>query len=181
MPRIFTCLALSTGLALAAQTAQPTFTWSTETDVLPWATGGWYTSLAAGRNQWRWRLVAAEVHQPKAFCPRNWKDGRTQAVALLADRFMRPRFSGPWVGGGIERWDETYASETGNVQARLTSLQATLGAGWVLELGRGFTVNPWCAVHQRIAGDRNSGQGLAACRPQPLQAEASLKIGYTFR
>jgi hypothetical protein len=52
--------------------------------------------------------------------------------------------------------------------------------GWAVPIGRGVYVNPWLAVHQRIAGDRAAALAQAECRPKSLQAEASVKIGYIF-
>lgn len=172
---------LGTSLSLGAQEPAESLTWTTELDLLPVATGGWYTSLSAGRGVWRGRVVLSEVNVPDAFAPNGWNEANIRAQALLVDRFFRPGFRGPWVGAGLERWDESLEREHSNERVRLQSLQATLGAGWVFELGRGFTVNPWLAVHQRIAGDREASVGQATCRPRELQAEASLKIGYTFK
>jgi hypothetical protein len=180
MARIMTCLLLGSSLLLSTQANAESLTWATEVDLLPIATGGWYTSLAVGREAWRVRAVAAEVHVPDAFAPKGWVSSRTRAQALLVDRFFRPGFTGPWVGAGFERWDESLKREHGPERVKLTSLQSTLGAGWVFELGRGFTLNPWMAVHRRIAGDRDATIEQAVCRPRALQAEASLKIGYTF-
>ena len=180
MPRFITSLLLGSSLLLSAQATAESLTWATEMDLLPIATGGWYTSLAAGRGAWRVRAVAAEVHVPDAFAPRGWVSSRTQAQALLVDRFIRPGFTGPWVGAGFERWNENLKLEHGPERVKLKSLQATLGAGWVFELGRGFTLNPWMAVHQRIAVDHDATIRQTMCRPKAIQAEASLKIGYTF-
>ncbi|WP_005032361.1 hypothetical protein [Holophaga foetida] len=180
MSRRTTTLLLSLGLTLSAQAPPTPLSWSTEVDVLPVATGGWYGSLAAGRGHWRFRGVVAEVHLPDTFAPKGWEGARTQATALLVDHFLRPGFVGPWIGGGVERWDERLRAEGRQERVRLQSIQATLGGGWVFELGRGFTLNPWCALHQRVAGDRKAIAGGRVCRPEPLQAEASIKLGYSW-
>lgn len=177
MTRIAKSLLLLSGLSLGAQDS---LTWATEVDLLPVATGGWYASIAAGRHTWRLRAVAAEVNVPDAFAPEGWRGASTRAQALLLDRFFRSTFTGPWIGAGLECWDEALEWKQGPQRVRLKSLQATLGAGWVFPIGRGFCVNPWLAVHQRISGDRSATQGPAECRPGPLQAEASIKIGYSF-
>ncbi|MBP1627030.1 MAG: hypothetical protein H6Q00_1505 [Holophagaceae bacterium] len=180
MNRIIKGLFLSTSLILSAQQPTESLKWATEADVLPFATGGWYASIAAGRDVWRLRLVVAEVNVPEAFAPKGWKDARTKAQALLVDRFFCPGLVGPWVGAGVERWDEDLKRAQGQQHVRMQSLQATLGAGWVVPLGRGFYVNPWLALHQRIGGDRSAAIPGAECRPKALQAEASVKIGYAF-
>lgn len=176
-----TCLLLGASLSLGAQAPAAPLTWTTEVDVLPVATGGWYTSMAAGRDRWRARVVISEVNVPDAFAPKGWNEANIRAQALLVDRFFHPGFKGPWIGAGFERWDESLELEHSRERVRLQSLQATLGAGWVFELGKGLTVNPWLAVHQRVAGDREASVGQAVCRPRGLQGEASLKIGYTFQ
>lgn len=180
MHRIRTFLLLGSSLLLRAQGAAESLHWRTELDLLPLATGGWYASLGAGRNTWRIRAVAAEVRVPDVFSPRGWKEARTRAQALLVDRFFRPGFEGPWAGAGLEHWDEELKQDDGTARVRLSSLQATLGAGWFFPLGNRWTLNPWVAVHQRVAGDREVASGQAVCRPRALQAEASLKVGYSF-
>lgn len=180
MNRLALALALVANLALAGETPQSTLQWATEVDLLPVATGGWYTSLAAGRDVWRLRVVAASVKVPDRFAPEGWEKAQTRAQALLVDRFFRPGFTGPWVGAGIERWDEDLKWTQGPERVRLKSLQATFGVGWAIPIGRGFYANPWLAVHQRIGGDRSMAIPLAECRPRSLQAEISVKIGYLF-
>jgi hypothetical protein len=101
MSRFITRLLLSSSLLLSTQAPAESLTWTTEVDLLPLATGGRYTSLAAGRDAWRVRAVAAEVHVPDAFAPRGWGSSRTRAQALLVDRFFRTAFTGPWVGAGF--------------------------------------------------------------------------------
>jgi hypothetical protein len=180
MRRSISGLFLGASLLAPAQVSAQGLKWATEVDLLPVATGGWYTSLAAGRNLWRMRAVAAEVRVPDAFAPEGWEASRTRAQALLADRFFRPGFTGGWIGGGVERWEERLKLENSAARVHLTSLQATMGGGWNFDLGKGFTANPWLAVHHRISGERAAAVEQQVCRPRPWQAEASLKIGYSF-
>jgi len=172
-------LLLGTSLALSAQVSAP-HTWSTEVDLLAIGSGGWYASLATGKGDWRERVAVAEVHPPNQFAPQGWEDGRVRAVALLVDHFFRPGFTGPWLGGGVEGWDQQYKSQGQREVLHLRSLQATFGGGWVFDLGRGFTVNPWGAVHQRIAGNREAATATAVCHPKTLTAEVSIKVGYAW-
>jgi len=180
MKRLVFVLLLASSLVLAAGAPREATRWATEVDVLPVATGGWYASVAAGRDVWRMRLVAASMNVPDRFAPAGWEKVQTRAQALLVDRFFRPGFRGPWVGGGVERWDEDMKWAQGPERVRLKSLQATFGTGWAIPIGRGFYVNPWLAVHQRIAGDRVVSIPQGECRPKAMQAEASVKIGYLF-
>ena len=160
--------------------AQEPSHWSTELDVLPYATGGWYGSLAWGAGTWRLRGVLAEVHPPEAFEPSGWGAGRTRAAALLVDHFLRPGFQGPWVGTGLECWQERMRRSDRPEAVTLQTLQATLGAGWVFRLGDQLTINPWLAVHGRVAGDSQAVTQNRICKPNPIQAEASLKLGWTW-
>lgn len=154
MSRGLSLLLITLALPLAGQAPPAARYQSSEVDLLAVASGGWYASLASGRGLWRGRLAVAEVHPPDRFAPEGWRDGRIRAVALLTDRFFRPGFTGPWVGGGIEGWDERYRQQGPGTEVRLRTLQGTLGAGWVVDLGHGITLNPWGALHQRLAGDR---------------------------
>jgi len=180
MNRLALALVLASTFVRAAESPKKATSWATEVDLLPVATGGWYASLAGGRDVWRLRVVAAAVKVPDAFAPAGWEKAKTRAQALLVDRFFRPGFTGPWVGVGVERWDEDLKWSQGPERVRLKSLQATFGMGWTLPLGRGFHVNPWLAVHQRLAGDREAALPQVECRPKSLQAEASVKMGYRF-
>lgn len=180
MKRLAIAFLIASRLALAGEGPQAPLHWATEVDLLPVATGGFYTSVVAGRDHWRLRLVVAEVRVPDGFAPSGWEKARIRAQALLVDRILRPGFAGPWIGGGLERWDEDLTSAQGSGRVRLKSLQATLGTGWVLPLGGRFYVNPWAALHQRIAGDRTASLPREACHPRALQAEASIKIGVRF-
>jgi hypothetical protein len=177
--RVASLLLLASCL-VAGECAQGAPRWGAEVDLLPVATGGWYASLVAGRDAWRLRLVAAEVKVPDRFAPSGWEKARTRAQALLVDRFFREDFTGPWIGGGVERWDEDLTCTDGGGRVRLKSLQATFGAGWVVPLGGRFYVNPWAALHQRVAGDRTAPLSQGECRPRALQGEASIKIGARF-
>ncbi len=180
MNRLALALVLASNIVLATESPKETWKWATEVDLLPVATGGWYTSVATGRDGWRLRAIAACVNVPDRFAPTGWEKAQTRAQALLLDRFFRQGFTGPWAGAGIERWDEDLKWSQGPERVHLKSLQATFGMGWVLPLGRGFNVNPWVAVHQRISGDRSAAIPQAVCRPKSLQAEASIKVGYLF-
>lgn len=178
-----TALLLALSLPMAAQapsTPSTPWTMSTEADLVAFASGGWYASLAAGKGAWRGRAVVAEVHPPDRFAPEGFEAGRVRAVALLADRFFRPGFRGPWVGGGLEGWEERYRQQGAGTEVQLRSLQATLGAGWVFDLGHGFTVNPWGALHQRLAGDREAATATAVCQPPALTGEVSVKVGFAW-
>ncbi|MDR3672805.1 MAG: hypothetical protein P4L36_18315 [Holophaga sp.] len=166
--------------AAMAQDRPGAIAWSTELDVVPYATGGWYGSLAGGLGTWRLRGVLAEVHPPSAFEPRGWGDGRTRAAALLVDRFFRPGFTGPWLGSGVERWQQRLRPDGQADPVTLRTFQATLGAGWVFRMGDHLTINPWLAAHERIAGDRQASADGRICRPNPTEGEASLKVGWAW-
>lgn len=174
IPLLLSCMAMQ------AQENPDHLRMSAEVDLLPVATGGWYGSLAAGKARWRMRAVASEVHVPAAFTPTGWKEEHLQAEALLVDHFFRSGFTGPWMGTGLEHWRESALREGTPDRIRLQSLHATLGGGWVFPLGRGFTINPWLALHQRIAGTRRAFAREQEFHPAPLQAEASIKIGYSW-
>jgi len=180
MKRLALALVLASHIALATESPKESWQWATEVDLLSAATGGWYTSVAVGRDVWRLRAVAACVNVPDRFAPEGWEKAQTRAQALLVDRFFRPGFTGPWAGAGLERWDEDLKWTRGPERVRLQSLRAAFGVGWVFPIGGGFHVNPWLAVHRRISGDRSAAISQAVCRPKPLQAEASIKFGYLF-
>jgi hypothetical protein len=80
-----------------------------EIDVLPYATGGWYGSLWYGFGHLRIRGVISQVNPPDFTIEDGFTDARTRAYALLVDYFPRPGRTGPWLGAGIERWENSIA------------------------------------------------------------------------
>lgn len=154
-----------------------------EFDVLPYATGGAYGSLIVGRGAWRIRGVVSRVNIPEAFVADGFSDQRTDAVALLADRFIGAgsrEARGFWVGGGVEYWQNRVRREGSEAYTAYHNTMLTAGGGYVWHLTRHVYLNPWAAAHASVAGDRDVDVSGAAFTPRRFTAEASLKLGIVF-
>jgi hypothetical protein len=156
-----------------------------EVDLLPVALSaadgelGGSLQVWAGRGRSRLRVLGACIHFPDGMTDEPFRDRETTAVAVIWDRFFRPRFHGPWVAAGAEAWWNEIGSNAGPQRADWTEWVATAGAGWVFPVWRGLTVNPWGAVHVRL-NDPDVVLYGRAYEPARLQAEISLKVGWTF-
>ena len=149
----------------------------TEFDVLPYATGGAYVSLVISRGAWRIRGVASRVNVPEAFVADGFSDQRTDAVALLADRFIGAgsgEARGFWVGGGVEYWWNRIRRDGSETYTAYNTTMLTAGGGYVWHLTRHVYLNPWAAAHALVAGDREVDVSGAAFAPRRFTAEASL-------
>jgi hypothetical protein len=154
-----------------------------EIDALPYATGGYYGSFVAARREWRVRAVAARSTMPGFLVEDGFEDKRTDAYALLVDRFLgarRSRQEGFWVGGGVELWSTRIRPEGGNAYTRYNNLMLTAGAGYVWKFSRHFYLNPWAGVHFAAAGERVHNVSGRVYEQARFTPEASIKLGYTF-
>jgi len=91
--------------ALPELPARHKWTLGSEIDALPFAMNGYYGSGFMGRNGWKLRYVVARSTTPAFMVTDGFKDKRTDAYALLADRFVgarRQTLEGFWIGGGGE-------------------------------------------------------------------------------
>lgn len=155
----------------------------TEIDALPYATKGYYGSAIAGHTGWRYRAIVARNTTPSFMVTDGFRDKRTDAYAVLADRFFgakRQQLEGFWIGGGGEYWRNRIRTDESPEYAHYNNFVLTLGGGYVWKLSRHFFLNPWVGTHFVTAGERRI-QVTGRTYKQPVfTPEASLKIGFTF-
>lgn len=151
-----------------------------EADVLPYATGGWYASGWFGRSHIRIRVVASQVELPEFTIRGDFHDGESRAYAGLVDYFPMGALRGPWLGTGVEHWRNRIGHPAESVTGEYRNVMATLGGGWVFNLGRHIYVNPWAAGHVRVGGDTFAQVGTRVYQPPKALAEASVKFGVRF-
>jgi hypothetical protein len=155
----------------------------TEIDVLPYLSNGYYASAFASRSGWRLRGVAARASTPGFLVSDGFTDKRTDAYAVLIDRFIggrRNQMEGLWVGGGVEEWRSRIRQKNMPQFAHYNNLMLTLGSGYVWKFSKHMYLNPWVAVHGVAAGSRTievSGKTYSQPRFTP---EASVKVGIVF-
>jgi hypothetical protein len=155
----------------------------TEVDVLPYAMGGYYASAFVGHDGWRLRGVAARSDPPSFLVTSGFEKKRTDAYALLADRFLgskRTQLKGFWIGGGGEFWQSRIRQENASNFTHYDNFVLTAGGGYVWKLSNHFYLNPWSALHAVVAGNTNINVSGKMYQQPRLTPEASLKFGFIF-
>jgi hypothetical protein len=154
-----------------------------ELDVVPYATGGFYGSGYLGRDGWKYRYVVARTNIPSFLVSHGYEDKRTDAYALLADRFVgsrRRRLEGLWVGGGFEYWRNRIRIDANPEFTDYQNYVTTTGAGYVWRFSRHLYLNPWVGGHFVIAGSRYIPVAGTVYKQPLFTPEASVKIGISF-
>jgi hypothetical protein len=132
---------------------------------------------------WKFRSVVARTNVPSFLVSDGYRDKRTDAYALLADRFLgtrRKELKGAWLGGGAEYWQNRIRTTDSPDYVHYLNYMATIGGGYVWELSRHFYVNPWSGAHFVVAHSRDV-QVSGTLYKQPLfTPETSVKIGIVF-
>ena len=178
-------LGLSTGYAAEAQEKAGCGGWKlgSELDVLPYAMGGYYGSGFMGRDGWKFRYVIARSPNPSFLVTNGFKDKRTDAYALLADRFIgagRRNLEGFWIGGGGEYWRNRIRTDTSPVYAHYQNYMLTAGGGCAWKFSRHFYLNPWVGSHFVVANRRDIPVSGKIYQQPVFTPEASIKLGFTF-
>ena len=154
-----------------------------EIDVLPYATGGYYGSLFAGRNVWRLRAVVARTSAPSFLVAEGFEKKRTDAYALLTDRFLGSKKrlqQGIWIGGGGEFWRSRIRQEGTKEYAYYNNFSLTIGGGYAWKLTRHLYLNPWSAAHVVVGGDSAINVSGKTYKQPRFTPEASFKVGFVF-
>jgi len=156
-----------------------------EVDLLPTVTSaidgepGGALQVWAGIGRNRLRLVGARLHYPDGLTSAPFADQRSTVVAFLYDRFFMDGFRGPWAAVGFEYWWSSVGLRAGTERGTWSTPVATAGAGWVFPVWRGLYLNPWGAVH--LPFDTVPVKvGGAGYEPRAVEAEVSLKVGWSF-
>lgn len=157
------------------------FTLGTELDALPFITGGYYFSVIGGYNQFRLRAMISQVNLPSFTYDNSlFSKSSLHVYALVLDYFFAPDARGLWIGGGFEHWGGTVESNEIGASGTFGEWVSTLGTGYTWFFYKNFYLNPWVAVHAKIAGDATAQVGNQTYSVHELQAEGSLKIGWYF-
>jgi hypothetical protein len=155
-----------------------------ELDLLPVVISAADGELGAGFHLWggrgltRVRLVTAVVYFPDALTDAPFRDRELTAFGVLYDRFFRPGFRGPFVGGGAELWWTEVGTDLGPQRRERVNPVATLGAGWVYPVWRGLYLCPSATGHV-LLGETEIELGGERLQSPRFVPEASLRIGWT--
>lgn len=173
--------ALALSLSNAQETAQPArLTAGLELDLLPYATGGYFGAIWAGKGHWRGRLIVARATKPDFLLPDNYTDNTIRAYALLADYFPKENFRGWWLAAGLVYWDAKIRYKPDPNAADYRSYLLSGGAGYNWKFYRNFYLSPWAGLHVRVSGDDTVAFTGATYQPPRFNPEGSLKLGWHF-
>jgi hypothetical protein len=167
----------------AAEIESRSWKLGTEVDVLPYVMGGYYGSAFVGHDGCRLRVVAARSDTPSFLVTSGFEKKRTDAYALLADRFFgskRTQLKGFWVGGGGEFWQSRIRQENTSNFTHYDNFVLTAGGGYVWKLSKHFYLNPWSALHAVVAGNTSTNVSGKMYQQPRLTPEASVKFGFIF-
>lgn len=151
-----------------------------EQDLLPYATGGYYAGVWAGKSHVRGRALLAHVHKPDFITPDGFTNNIVTAFALVGDYFLKSNWSGWWLSGGLVFWDSSIQSnqQLSTVTYQNTMLNGSLGYQW--KFYKNFYLSPWAGLHLRVGGAKTvTVDGMSFDTPL-LTPEASLKVGWYF-
>lgn len=171
---------LVTSSAFAQQTESQHTTVGFELDALPYITGGYYGSGWVGHNKMRYRVVVAKISVPDFAVPDGFTNNELQAYAAIVDYFLKPDFEKWWVGTGVEYWKGKIQSDAQLSTVAYDQTVFTLGGGYVWKFYKNFYLNPWAAVHLRIAGNTEVLVDGEEFKPSFFTPEASIKVGWHF-
>jgi hypothetical protein len=175
---ILFCLAILTDAT--SQTSAKKISIGVEEDLLPFATGGFFGGLWAGKDHIRGRALIARVYKPDFIIKKGFSNNNVTAYALLADYFLKDNWNGWWAGAGIVYWRSSIkTSEHQNTaQFKNTLLNGSIGYNW--KFYKNFYLSPWTGMHLRVAGDKEVKVDDKTFNPPLLNPEASLKLGFFF-
>lgn len=158
-----------------------------EVDILPTVLSAIDGRLGGGGNLWvgtervRFRAVGSRIDFPPGFLtPSGFENRQLTVAAGIVDWFFLPRFEGPWLGAGFERWWNTIGSPSGPATASWNSWVFTLGGGFVWKFWGNLYLNPWAAGHLLLSRPEVTLEGTT-WTPASLSAEVSVKVGWFFR
>ncbi|MEZ4808972.1 MAG: hypothetical protein R2819_01315 [Allomuricauda sp.] len=179
--RIILLFLIASTLSFGQTATQPTETKvGVELDVLPYLTGGYYGSVWAYNNHFRYRAVITHVTTPEFMVKDGFTNNEIQGYALIADYFFSPKFEKWWIGSGIEYWDAQIQSDQKLSTSDYDVFMLTFGSGYVWNIGKNFYVNPWAALHFRLEGDNKVMVDGNEFNTPAFIPECSLKVGWYF-
>ncbi|MFN8336361.1 MAG: hypothetical protein U0U09_14630 [Cyclobacteriaceae bacterium] len=149
-----------------------------EIDALPYITGGYYGSLWIGHEHLRYRAIITEITTPEFFVEDGFTNNKINAYTAIVDYFFKPDFRKWWVGVGLEYWKGSIQTDARTSTSKYENVITTAGTGYVWKFYKKFYLNPWAALHVRVAGDNKVMVDSQEFNPPVITPEVSLKIGW---
>ena len=151
-----------------------------EQDLLPYATGGYFACVWAGRNHVRVRALTARVHKPDFIIQDGFTNNDVTAYAFTTDYFLKENWKGLWLAAGLVFWKSSIQAEGKPETVYFKNLLLNGSIGYNISLYKHFYVSPWCGLNILVAGDKNVNVGGQNFAPPLLNPEASVKFGIYF-
>lgn len=157
------------------------FTIGVEQDILPYATGGYFAGLWAGKKHVRVRALLARVHKPDLLVKEGFANNKITAYAVLGDYFLKEAWNGWWIGSGLVYWRSSIQAKEriGTASFQNVLVNGSIGYNW--KFYKNVYLGPWAGMHLRIGGDRRVPVDGREFRPALLNPEASVKLGWFFQ
>ncbi len=151
-----------------------------ELDVLPYVLGGYYGSVWVKYKNIRIRPIITKVNQPSFVYDKNFENLKTDVYALLFDYVFTEEegLKDLWLGAGIEQWNNEITEKNSKLTKEFNNIYFTVGGGYLIYLTDNLYLNPWCAVHAKIAGDSEINFVNNNFKSGVILPEVSLKVGY---
>ncbi|UJH68597.1 hypothetical protein [Allomuricauda sp. SCSIO 65647] len=151
-----------------------------ELDAVPYIFNGYYGSVWVGHNHFRYRAVITNIDTPDFILEDGFTNNEIRVYAAIVDYFFKPDFKGWWIGPGLEYWDAEIQTDAELETAEYNNIIFTLGGGHVWKFYKNFYLNPWAAVHLRVAGDKEVRVDQSTFETPLMIPEVSLKLGWHF-
>lgn len=152
----------------------------TELDIFPYITGGYYISGFSSFKNYRARLVYANANTPGFILPDGFDKNNMNVVALLFDYFpcSQNELKGLWLGAGFEYWHNNARESSTGIEGNFDNFILTAGTGYMFFLTDNIYLNPWCALHLRAGGIKESQIGNSYYKTNLILPEVSVKAGF---
>lgn len=151
-----------------------------ELDILPYATGGYFAAICAGKKHWRIRALTAEVHKPDWSTKKGFNNHEITAYAMVFDYFPASEWRRWWIGAGPVLWKSRIRADGFDQSTPFTNILLNGSLGYNIGIGKYIYLSPWMGMSLKIAGDKNIIIQNRIYNLPLLNPEVSLKLGAHF-
>ena len=130
-------------------------------------------------NRFKYRIVFARTSIPENFMYDGIRLQELRVFAFIADYYFQKINKGPWIGSGIELWENNAKDKISENDISWTSLILTFGGGYTFMQGEHFYLNPFAAIHFNPAPDSVRTE-KSSFDEKSISSSASVKIGWMF-
>jgi hypothetical protein len=149
----------------------------TEQDFLPYATGGYYGSVWAGKSHLRFRALTARVKKPDVMVPDGFTNNWVTAYAVLGDYFRKENWKGWSISCGFVYWKNSIELSTGSDTENYDTYLLNGSLAYTFTVYRHFYIAPWAGLHLKVGGADEVNIDQQSFTTPLINPEASVKIG----